>query len=115
MTVETYRISIPEDAIQKLQQKLLLVEFPDELEEAEWEMGTPLTEMRRLVSYWRHQFDWRKSEREINKLPQFRIPVGVNGFGTLNVHFVHQQSVVSGATPLLFCHGCESTSQSAVG
>jgi hypothetical protein len=40
------------------------------------------------------------------QLPMFTIPVEVNGFDTLDIHFVHQRSAVSGAIPLLFLHGC---------
>lgn len=32
---------------------------------------------------------------------------GIDGFGTLNIHYVHQKSSCSNAIPLLFLHGCE--------
>ena len=43
----------------------------------------------------------------MNKLPNFRKKVKVEGFGGIDVHFVHQRSQVEGAVPLLFCHGCK--------
>ena len=30
----------------------------------------------------------------------------IDGYGALNVHYVHQKSIVAGAIPLLFVHGC---------
>ncbi|KAF8900210.1 Alpha/Beta hydrolase protein [Mucidula mucida] len=46
--------------------------------------------MRRLVEYWRTGFDWRAQEAAINaELPQFTRDIKVNGFGTLNIHYVH--------------------------
>jgi len=33
--------------------------------------------------------------------------VEVEGFGELDMHFIHQKSEVEGAIPLLFVHGCE--------
>ncbi|KAI9817800.1 MAG: hypothetical protein M1827_000919 [Pycnora praestabilis] len=105
MDVESYQVSVSESALTRLKQKLSSAEFPDELEGAEWDMGTPLADMRRLLAYWKDGFDWRKSEREINKLPQFLTAVQADGFEALKIHFVHQKSAVPGAIPLLFSHG----------
>lgn len=72
--------------------------------------------MKRLVEYWRDGYDWRKEEEKINReLEMFTRDisvVGVNGGEgeVLNVHYVHRESGVEGAIPLLFIHGCESLS-----
>jgi hypothetical protein len=58
-----------------------------------------------LTKAW-EQFDWRKAEDKLNETPQFHTDVEVDGFGSLNIHFVHQKSPISGAIPLLFVHGC---------
>ena len=107
MDIQPFEIFVPDFALSRLQEKLSLTELPDELDCAEWSMGVPLSEMRRLISYWRDGFDWRKQEREINEMPQFRTAIQVDGFEELKIHFVHQKSGVVGAIPLLFCHGCE--------
>ncbi len=66
--------------------------------------------MRRLVEYWRTGFDWRAQEAAINaELPQFTRDIKVNGFGTLNIHYVHQKSKGVDVVPLLFVHGCTLT------
>ena len=53
-------------------------------------------------------FDWRKCEDAINEIPQFTRDIELEeGFGMLNVHYVHQRSEVESAVPLLFVHGCE--------
>ena len=67
--------------------------------------GTPLSEIKRLVDHWLQKYDWRLHEKQLNILPQYIVPISVNDFGTLNIHFVHQQSSRSNAIPLLFCHG----------
>ncbi len=41
----------------------------------------------------------------MNSLPQYETQVTVDGFGPIDMHFVHQQSHVEGAVPLLFVHG----------
>ena len=40
-----------------------------------------------------------------DRLPQFRTPIDVDGFGTLDIHFVHSKSSNANAIPLLFLHG----------
>ncbi|KIK60538.1 hypothetical protein GYMLUDRAFT_43851 [Collybiopsis luxurians FD-317 M1] len=101
-----FQISIPDSKLSTLQQKLALVEFPDELEGAKWDYGVPLADVKRLVARWREGFDWRGEEAKLNKeLPQFTRDIAVDGFGVLNIHYVHKKSEVKGAIPLLFVHG----------
>lgn len=110
-TTETpFKIAVPDVAIANLQQRLSLATFPDELEEADWEYGAPLADVRRLVARWRDGYDWRKYEAQINdELPQFTRDIDVQDFGTLNVHYVHKRSDVQDAIPLLFVHGCKAS------
>ncbi|PIL25386.1 hypothetical protein GSI_13276 [Ganoderma sinense ZZ0214-1] len=100
-----FKLAVPDADLDVLHQKLELARFPDELEGAGWEYGTPLADMKRLTEHWKNGFNWRKTEAEINKLPMFTRDIEVEGFGTLNVHFVHQVSDVRNAIPLLFVHG----------
>jgi pimeloyl-ACP methyl ester carboxylesterase len=101
-----YRISVPDEAIARLQAKLELTTFPDELEEAGWAYGAPLTDIKRLVARWKEGYDWRTAEKSLNdRLPQYTLDVEVEGFGTLNVHYVHKKSDRVNAIPLLFVHG----------
>ena len=108
MDISTFQVSILDSALDDLRSRLSSATFPDELEDAGWDMGAPLADVQRLVGYWKDGFNWRQSERDINTMPQFRTSIEVSGFDTLNVHFIHQQSIVPGAIPLLFCHGCET-------
>ena len=104
----SFKIDVPEEHISILQQKLALTNFPDEIEDAGWDYGVPLADIRRLVSRWKEGYDWRKHEAQLNnELPQFTRDIEVEGHGTLNVHYVHKKSEVVDAIPLLFVHGCE--------
>lgn len=106
-SLEPYQIAIPDERLHNLRAKLDTVEFPDELEAAEWDYGVPLADMKRLVLAWKDRFDWRKQEEELNKLPNFQTKVEVEGFEPLNIHFVYQKSENPNAIPLLFVHGCK--------
>ena len=104
----SFRIDVPEEHLTILQQKLALTNLPDEIEDAGWDYGVPLTDIRRLVARWKDGYDWRKYEAQLNdELPQFTRDIEVEGHGTLNVHYVHKKSEVVDAIPLLFVHGCE--------
>lgn len=106
-SIEPYTISVPDAKIESLKQKLQAAEFPDELElgDAPWDLGAPLADVKRLTTYWKDQYDWRKHEAQMNELPNFQTSIQADGFEALDIHFVHQKSDVAGAIPLLFSHG----------
>ncbi|SLM41072.1 microsomal epoxide hydrolase [Lasallia pustulata] len=103
--IKLYQISVPDSELERLRQKLSTVTFPDELDQAGWDYGAPLADIKRLAAYWKDEFDWRKAEAWLNELPNFQTPIQVDGFESLNIHFVHQKSPIREAIPLLFCHG----------
>jgi pimeloyl-ACP methyl ester carboxylesterase len=100
-----FQISVPDDALALLHRKLADARFPDEISDAGWDYGVPLSDVKRLVNKWKDGYDWRAHERELNKLPMFTRDIEVEGFGVLNIHYVHQRSEVESAIPLLFVHG----------
>lgn len=103
--IKPYEISIPEERLDKLKQKLSLTELPDELDGAEWDYGAPLSDIKRLIKYWQEKYDWRAAEERLNQMPHFTMVVEIEGFEALTVHFVHQKSQLKDAIPLLFAHG----------
>lgn len=105
MSPSPYRIAVPESRLEDLRKRLDLATFPDELEDAEWLYGSPLADIKRLTSHWRGNFDWRKAEAKLNELPNFKTNVAVDGFGDIELHYLHQPSSASDAVPLLFVHG----------
>ena len=106
---QPFKISVPDDALALLKRKLDDTRLPDEVNTAEWAYGVPLADIKRLLGRWKDQYNWRTHERELNELPMFTRSIVVDGFGELNLHYVHQRSAVEGAIPLLFVHGCTSS------
>ena len=100
-----FKVDFGDARIERLKQKLALTDLPDELEESGWNYGSPLADIKRLKAHWENGFDFSAAQARLNELPQFTIPISVDGFGTLEIHFVHQKSEVKNAIPLLFCHG----------
>ena len=104
-SITPFTINISDARIADLKQRLSLAKFPDELHDAVWDLGAPLSDVRRLVQYWNDGFDWRKAEKQLNDLPQFTTTIQCEGFGELSIHFLHKKSKIKGAVPLLFAHG----------
>ncbi|KAG6120507.1 hypothetical protein E4U13_006424 [Claviceps humidiphila] len=105
--ITPFKIDVPDAAITRLKQKLALSDLPSEVEFSnDWAYGAPRDDIRRLATYWQDGFDWRAQEAKLNAtLPQFKTSVDVEGFGALDIHFVHKKSPRAGSIPLLFCHG----------
>lgn len=107
MPPQPFQISVPQSKIDTLKTKLSLATFPDELSNAEWDLGVPLADMKRLTKAW-ESWDWRQAEERLNRtLPQYQTQIKVDGFAALDIHFVWQQSEAKHAIPLLFVHGCK--------
>ncbi|KAJ6169152.1 hypothetical protein N7497_001995 [Penicillium chrysogenum] len=73
-----YKISVPDESLQDLQQRLALSKLATQLESSEqdpWDFGTPVKEIE------------------------------VDGFGSLDIHYVHQINTNKDAIPLVFSHG----------
>ncbi|TFK20416.1 alpha/beta-hydrolase [Coprinopsis marcescibilis] len=103
---QPFTLNVPQDELKSLQVKLQLTRLPDELEFAGHGYGMPLKDIERLLARWRDGFDWRKHESQLNaELPQFIRKIEVEGFGELDIHYVHKQSRLDTAIPLLFIHG----------
>jgi hypothetical protein len=101
-----FRIDIPQRRVDILKQKLSLTELPEEIENAGWSRGPPLSELQRLIKAW-EVWDWRVAEKKLNEYPQFHTDIEVDNFGKLDIHFVHQKNDTKSAIPLLFVHGCK--------
>jgi hypothetical protein len=106
---QPFKITVPNDELALLKRKLEDTRLPDEVNGAKWDYGVPLGDIKRLANRWKDGYDWRTHERELNGLPMFTRTIAVDGFGELNVHYVHQRSAIEGAIPLLFVHGCASS------
>jgi len=102
-----FQINVSDTQLSLLRQKLALTTLPDEIENVGWEYGAPLADIQRLINRWKNGYDWKKEEAKLNaELPQFTNDIDVEGFGTLNIHYVYKKSEVETAIPLLFLHGC---------
>ena len=43
--ISTYKITVPQEKLDRLKEKLALADFPDELDGANWDYGAPLADI----------------------------------------------------------------------
>lgn len=94
-----FTIDIPKAKLKELHKRLDETHFPEAPANAGWSYGASEDYMKELVKYWRHEYDWRAAEEELNELDHFMANID----GT-KIHFIHQKSSNPNATPLLLIH-----------
>lgn len=99
-TIVPFKIAVPQLAIDDLNDRLEHTRLPDQIANTSWEYGTDSAFLRRLLNYWRNDFNWREREAMLNEFDQFKTTV--DGIG---IHFIHQRSTNPNAIPLLLVHG----------
>lgn len=98
--VRPFTISIPEERLQDLGERLRRTRFPADFANDDWRYGYNTDYHRQLVEYWIDEYDWRDVERRMNELPHFKVDLmGVP------VHFLHVKGKGPHPMPLLLHHG----------
>lgn len=98
--MKQFKIQIPEQEINDLNQRLLNTRWPGEMINEGWKKGPPSDYLRKLVDYWVNKFNWKEQEALLNKYPQFTTEID----GQV-IHFLHIRSGNPKAIPLMLIHG----------
>jgi pimeloyl-ACP methyl ester carboxylesterase len=100
MSIQSFKIAIPQATLDDLRARLARTRWPDEVEGAGWDYGTNLSYMKELADYWQHTYDWRKHEAALNTFAHFKAEV--DGFG---IHFIHERGKGPNPLPIIITHG----------
>jgi len=100
MSMETFRIDVPQADLDDLHHRLDHTRWPAEIPGAGWDYGVPSRYVRELAERWRHGYDWRRTEARLNAYPQFRTVIDGQ-----SIHFLHARSAAPDALPLILTHG----------
>lgn len=98
--VEPFSIDIPDTELDDLRKRLNRTRWPEPETVDDWSQGAPLSYVRELCRYWAGEYDWRRAERQLQAVPQFRTVID-----GLRVHFLHARSPHDDALPLIITHG----------
>lgn len=108
MPVNSYKIAVSDSKLEDLQKRLDLTKLPEQLDNDNlWEVGTPLSEVQRLLKHWKTDFDWRKAEAHLNGMPQFMTKIEVDRFGELDMHCMLESLILMPSTDQK--HSCTSS------
>ncbi len=99
-TIRTFRVSVPQEALDDLRRRLATTRWPDQETVTDQSQGVQLATMKELVRYWQTDYDWRKAEARLNALPQFMTTID-----GVDIHFIHVRSRHPNAMPLIMTHG----------
>jgi microsomal epoxide hydrolase len=100
LTIEPFRVDIPESALDDLRERLRRTRLADQIEGAGWDYGTERGYLAELLAYWRDRYDWRRAEATLNSVDQFLTEID-----GARVHFLHARSPEPDALPLVITHG----------
>lgn len=100
MDIKPFTISISQEDLDDLRERLAHTRWPDELPGVGWSRGVPLGYLQELAEYWRTSYDWRAWEAKLNAFPQFSTEIDGQ-----NIHFLHVRSPEPNALPLILTHG----------
>lgn len=95
-----FRIDVPDAALEDVATRLEKTRWPDDPDNADWGYGVNAVYLKRLVAYWRDEFDWRAVERRMNALPQFRVVLD-----DVPIHFIHRRGKGDNPIPIIITHG----------
>ncbi|WP_169313881.1 epoxide hydrolase family protein [Stackebrandtia nassauensis] len=98
--MEPFRINISQSDLDDLNTRIDATRWPAAYPGAAWSRGVPLSYLRRITEYWRHEYSWRAAEAKLNEFPQFTTEIDGH-----NIHFLHVTSPHPDAIPLLLTHG----------
>ncbi len=99
-----FTIDIPQDRLDKIASRVADYEWHEMPQNGGWAYGANLDYMKDLCAYWLDGFSWRKAETGLNRFPQFKAPVTIDG-QTLNLHYIYEKGSGSNPQPLIIIHG----------
>ncbi len=104
MSIQPFKVNIPQATLDDLRARLARTRWPDELPGVGWSRGVPLGYLKELAEYWRAGYDWRKHEAKLNEFPQYTTQIDGQ-----TIHFLHVRSPEPDALPLILTHGWPSS------
>ena len=100
MKPQPFSISVAQETLDDLQQRLAQTRWPDDIEGAGWDYGTNPGYLKELTTYWQHQYNWRKQEAMLNQFHHYK--ASIDGLG---IHFIHEHGKGPKPLPILLTHG----------
>ena len=99
-SLEPFQIEVPEADLVDLRRQLSAARWLTRETVSDWSQGVPLEVLRQVCEHWQTVYDWRATERRLNRLPHYR--TAIDG---VSLHFIHLRSPYADSVPLVMTHG----------
>jgi hypothetical protein len=104
IAIEPFTIAVDEAVLADLRDRIKRTRWPDRIAGTGWDAGADPGYVRSLLETWADEFDWRRQERELNRLANYR--AWIDGVG---IHFVHERGNGPAPLPIVLTHGFPSS------
>ncbi|XP_036236354.1 epoxide hydrolase 1 isoform X4 [Molothrus aeneus] len=74
-SIRPFKVETAEEELSDLFRRLDQARFTEPLENSCFHYGTNSVHLRKVVSYWKNQFNWKKQVEVLNKYPQFKTKI----------------------------------------
>ena len=98
--IKPFKVEISDKYLQNIYSKVKNYPWHEMPDDGGWNYGTNLEYMKEISKYWVENFDWRETEKKINKFENFKSKIE-----GIDIHFIHEKGSGSNPKPLLLSHG----------
>lgn len=85
--IRPFQVAVSDKDLTDLRTRLLATRWPDKETVTDRSQGAQLAQLQALVRYWSTDYDWRKAEAQLNKLPQYMTTID-----GVDIHFLWVRS-----------------------
>ncbi|XP_046864647.1 epoxide hydrolase 1-like [Xenia sp. Carnegie-2017] len=95
-------ISFGEDALEDLKQRIRNTRYFHSLENANWQYGSNIADLKEFVNYWLEEYHWKDHEEALNTLNHYHATID-----GIKIHYVHEKSIKNTGqlVPIMLLHG----------
>ena len=98
--MEPFKLNIENDILEGISNRLKTSRLPEDFGNSNWSYGTERNYLENLLEYWISDYDWKKTEKEINSFPNFICEIN-----NIPIHFIHIKSSNKNSKPIILTHG----------
>ena len=98
--INPFKVKIPGDVIQNINSKVKNYSWHEMPDDGGWDYGTNLDYMKEFSKYWLENYNWRETEKKINRFKNFKCNID-----NIDIHFIHEKGSGKNPRPLLLSHG----------
>ena len=98
--MKPFTLNIENDVLEGISYRLKSSRLAEDIGNSNWNYGTERNYLEELLEYWISEYDWKKTENEINSLPNFICEIN-----DVPIHFIHIKSPNENSKPIILTHG----------